>query len=96
MPKKPYCSTYPNATEIKLKNRSVTVLTRKDHLEILICKICTKEEAENPIPALRIAKGKVMVTNFSLSVEAATALCVALGNELKKPRVETQGETKTI
>lgn len=78
--------SYNNATECKFKNRRVAVIKDDSSKDLYIqFKILTdKESANTPSAAHDVIKDKIKITTVRLSNEAAKALYISLGLQLKK------------
>ena len=74
---------YPNATEVKFKNKRISVEDiGNNNIGISFKYLCPIEEINIPSSSHRVDRGKIKVTNISVSKEAAFALYKALSRQL--------------
>jgi hypothetical protein len=80
---------YPNACEMKMKNKRVAVCNLDDkHLGLLFTRLCDSPEEANCTDGLiEVEKDKIKITRVILSNESAFALYQALGEIITLDRI---------
>lgn len=75
---------YLDCTEAKLKNRRVTVFGSDKRFIINIKKLITDEIEKQDVKHREVIKDKIVLSYFSMSIEAAYLLYNCLAYELSK------------
>ena len=76
--------SYTNCTEAKFKNRRVIVFGSDESFTINIKKLITDEIEKQDVKHREVIKDKIVLSYFSMSVEAAYSLYNCLAYELSK------------
>jgi len=90
MPKKPFLTTYPNASLIRFKNKRLVVYKHAGDANRIIFERIAETEADVTIPSCRweVIKGKIVLTEICLSDAGVEALHLIL-----KSYLETKKQT---